>query len=346
MLKQEAAGSQLNEDDGVPRDTPVSRALASLRVIKGEYTVLLDDLIEQCATTLTELDCFQLTCSTRCALPRCTQLESLTFRSWFACPPAAWLGLSQLHTLRGVSLCGVSVPAIAAALPRLNTLHLDHIANVEFPVAVFYDELLPRLRSFRLEGRWPKTSVGREVSDVLPLPRLEDLKWRGDEILPCRFMGARPSTLDSSLADLVEWLNDADGAGADSATATSPFGRMRALTVELGAKPPETAAVAQLLGAAPHLRQLTFDMFEFKHALWVLSESDPILAGVVHSKLRHVAITSKYYPQNSPVPFPVPAGCGVRLRQRHFPRLRLRRLTVDDEEYPVWVPLRVGRKTF
>jgi hypothetical protein len=32
----------------------------------------------------------------------------------------------------------------------------------------------------------------------------------------------------------------------------------------------------------------------------------------------------------------------MRLRQCHFPGLR--RLTVYDEEYPVWVPRRAGRR--
>jgi hypothetical protein len=51
-----------------------------------------------------------------------------------------------------------------------------------------------------------------------------------------------------------------------------------------------------------------------------------------HLQLRHLAVTS----EESSLEVPLPGGCGVRLRQRHFPRLR--RLTVGDTEYPVWAP--------
>jgi hypothetical protein len=141
-------------------------------------------------------------------------------------------------------------------------------------------------------------------------------------------MGARPLTLNASVIDLIVWLR-AGRLGPDSPLAVSPLAYVRALTIRLGFNPPETAVVARLMSEAPH---------GFEHALWVLSETftpEPAFAKVVHSRLRHVGITSKYYPQDLPVPVPVPVpdGCGMRLRQRHFPRLR--RLTVDDEEHPV-----------
>jgi hypothetical protein len=53
-------------------------------------------------------------------LSTCTRLELLTDVSNYK--PSVWLGLSQLHTLRGVDLRQVSIAAIAAALPRLHTL--------------------------------------------------------------------------------------------------------------------------------------------------------------------------------------------------------------------------------
>jgi hypothetical protein len=49
--------------------------------------------------------------------------------------------------------------------------------------------------------------------------------------------------------------------------------------------------------------------------------------------MRHVAITSEH-----PLDLPVAGECGVRLRQRHFPRL----LTMDDTEYPVCAPDVIG----
>jgi hypothetical protein len=232
-------------------------------------------------------------------------------------------------------LCNVPATAIAAALPRLHTLHVDHrLPHGDFQVAPFYDELLPRLRSFHLEGKWPQTREGTEAANMPPLRLLEDLEWHGrDAKLPCRFMGARPSTLNTSVEDLAAWLHAADGVGADSATVTSPLARVRALTIRLDGPLPVGAFMARLLRAAPHLRQLTFYAYEWPDVRWVFSDaftSVPARTGVAHAQLRHVAITSS---QDTALDGPVPDGCGVRLRQRHFPRLR--RLTVKDEEYPV-----------
>jgi hypothetical protein len=145
----------------------VSRALASLRAIKAEYETLPVALIQHCAATLTELDCYQMGDATDRILPRCTRLESLTLVNWRNCPLAAWLGLSQLHTLRGVSLTTIPAAVIAAALPRLHTLHVNN-EHGEFAVAAFYDELLPRLRSFGAQYGWPKTNEGTEVVHVPP----------------------------------------------------------------------------------------------------------------------------------------------------------------------------------
>jgi hypothetical protein len=173
---------------------PGPRALASLRVIKAEHLVLPAALMQRCAATLTELECSALTGDVERVIPRCLRLESLAFSNWWCCPPDAWLGLSQLHTLRGVSLAAVPTTAIAATLPRLHTLHLDHGFNdFEFSVDPFYDELLPRLRSFGVEGAWPETSDTTSTAIVPTLPLLEDLKWRGwaEISLPRLFLAAR-----------------------------------------------------------------------------------------------------------------------------------------------------------
>jgi hypothetical protein len=264
--------------------------------------------------------------------------------------PAAWLGLSQLHTLRGVSLDVVPATAIAAALPRLHTLHLDHRdRGGKSPVAAFYDELLPRLRSFRLEGSWPEPSDETETTDVVPLPLLEDLKWHTWDVvqLPHRLQGARPSTLEVTDEHLLAWLKAVDGASANLPTpVTSPLACVRALTLRLRCRPPQMACMPWLLREAPQLRQLTFDVFGCKHALWVLSDAatpkppftGPAFVGLAHPRLRHLALTSMTYPLD----VSVPRGCGARLRQRHFPRLR--RLTVQDEDYPVWCAVRPARK--
>jgi hypothetical protein len=305
-------------------------------------------LIQQCAATLTELECYGLDDDAVRVLPHCRRLESLTFCDIFwKCPPAAWLGLSQLHTLRGVSFCDVPAAAIAAALPRLHTLHLHHDEEyVDFPVAAFYGELLPRLRSFHLEGRWPTTGEEPEMADVPPLPLLEDLNWRAGRVnLPRRLMGARPSVLNISGVVLFEWLKTGDIAGSDSAASTSPLARVRALTLRIARTLPDAAFMPLLLRAAPQLRQLAFEVLLCDHMRWVLSDEctpEPAFAPeAAHPRLRHVIVTSMC----ALLDVPVPDGCGVRLRQRHFPCLR--RFTVDDEEYPVWVARRAGRrKTF
>jgi hypothetical protein len=45
--------------------------------------------------------------------------------------------------------------------------------------------------------------------------------------------------------------------------------------------------------------------------------------------LRSIVITSEY----ADLDVPLPRGCGERLQQRHFPRLR--RFSVDGQENPV-----------
>jgi hypothetical protein len=75
--------------------------------------------IERHGAALTELDCGfwpRDDDAADRALACCALLESLTnARSYDA---KVWLGLTHLHTLRGVNLGSVSVAAIAAALPR------------------------------------------------------------------------------------------------------------------------------------------------------------------------------------------------------------------------------------
>jgi hypothetical protein len=343
MLRQEAAESRLSIGSG-HWESPVSRALASLRVINGENVTVPSILIRHCAATLTVLNCYDLSDYAHEVLPCCTRLESLTLDDWRDCPPAAWLGLSQLHTLRGVSLSVVPAAAIAAALPRLHTLHLDHRDDRdESELVGFFDELLPRLRSFRLEGLWPEPSDETEMVNVPALPLLEDLKWYSWRVpLPRQLMRARPSTLDVTDMDLVAWLEAADGATADSPTATSPLACVQALTLRRGMMPPEATSMARLLRLAPRLRQFTFDARRCQHALWVLSDAftpEPPFVGLVHPRLRHFVVIN----WERHVDVPVPRGCGARLRQRHFPRLR--RLTVDDEDYPVCcIPRPPGRR--
>jgi hypothetical protein len=261
-----------------------------------------------------------------------------------------WLGLGQLHTLRGVSLVEVPAADIAAALPRLHTLHLNHRDRgddddddddddeqppVKFPVAPFFNELLPRLRSFHLTGAWPETTDdgtdGTKTAYLLPLPRLEDFKWQSGSPIPRGFIGARPSTLDIDDQALNEWWKAVEGDFG------SPFARMRALTLLVGFKLP--VFTARLLREAPQLRHLRLNLLECWHAGSILTDDPlykPIFMGLRHQKLRHLVVSGEFSQVlQIEADFTAPFDCGVELRQRHFPRLR--RVTVDDDEYPVWV---------
>jgi hypothetical protein len=62
--------------------------------------------------------------------------------------------LPQLHTLRGVNLCVVSVAAIASALPRLHTVEfVVHDDDAPPTAVVGFFELLPAAAGVSLQ--WP-----------------------------------------------------------------------------------------------------------------------------------------------------------------------------------------------
>jgi hypothetical protein len=131
----------------------MSRAVASVRVVNGENVTVPRVLIRQCAATLTELDSYDLGNFAHEVLPRCTRLESVALDHWRGCPPAVARPVAAAHAAR-CEFCVVPATAIAAALPRLHTLHVDlQDRGGKFPVAASYDELLPRLRSFHIDGR-------------------------------------------------------------------------------------------------------------------------------------------------------------------------------------------------
>jgi hypothetical protein len=87
MLSEETAQARSARHNGTSStDAPVSRALASLRVVKGENMKVPVALLRPCAAALTELECFALCDRAGRVLPRCTRLESLTLYDW---PPSA-----------------------------------------------------------------------------------------------------------------------------------------------------------------------------------------------------------------------------------------------------------------
>jgi hypothetical protein len=348
MLTEGASCS--SRDGGAPRDMSAAPALASLRVVTGD-AIVHHGVIKQCAATLTELAVYLLGPAAVRVLPQCTRLESLTFHccryhallTQLVCPPAAWLGLSQLHTLRGVSLADVPAATVAAALPRLHTLYLNHAHDRgDFQVAAFYDALLPRLRSFGLTGPWPDPSAGGAedtAADVPPpLPFLECLQWAGNVNLPRPFMGAQPSTLDALHGDLVDWLQVADGTGADSPpAAASPFARMRALTLRLGGLPPDATLMARVLRAAPQLRQMTLAQnFDGRGGQWVLPDAfaAPAFTELVHPGCAMLPSSKRARPRMSLCPRSGGSSCGsatfracgdlpCRMRSWRFSRSRI-----------------------
>jgi hypothetical protein len=325
---------------GALQGLALSRAIDSMRAIRyggvwGSHATSV--LIDRFAATLTQVDCV-LDCPNDAAdraLARCHQLESLANASAFT--PTAWLGLSQLHTLRGVSFADVSIAAIAAALPRLHTIHaFNGRGGRDFTLAGFFDDLLPRLQSFYLEGRWPleEEDEGGRMRSFAPLPRLQDFRWLcydrslfwNPRPLPRGFMGARPVSLRGCLHAIIEWLATVKATRRGSAGTDGALAQVRDLWIAAG----ELAApdLARLLRAAPQLRRLAVEVRPVDGSFWLIARepiTDPAFAGLVHARLRHLIVTTLD-------PDTVAADCAFLLRERHFPRLR--RFTLNLRDYP------------
>jgi hypothetical protein len=314
----------------------VSQVFAPLRVV--EWAGLTNSpeatfvLLERYAASIRELNCRLLT---RCdaadkLLPRCIELESLTFARYYA--PSAWLQLSQLHTLRGVDLHDVSMAAIAAALPRLHTLIVFAFESrvPSASVAGFFDDLLPRLQVFQYIGQWPQDLDSDDASPScppLPLPNLRTLKLQGfgDHPPPWAwFMGAQPQELCTDDVMIRRWLPPHEDDAA-AAVVFCPLASVRTLHVYAGSPILFTPPNAQrLVRAAPHLETLTvaasgvnFDSWRSAHAAF----DD----GLVHSKLKHIRVSGLGSSTS------LPSDLFARLRQRHFPRLR--RMVIFEREY-------------
>jgi hypothetical protein len=170
----------------------------------------------------------------------------------FTFAPAAWLGLSQLHTLLDVDLDVASAAAIAAALPRLHTLgiavHYASSSSTAAAVAGFFDTLLPRLRSFRfyiLFGAcaWPVDDT--TTTAPAPLPQLQD---------------AQPVLLRAPYQVIAKYV-----------ATRRPLSRVRDLRFY---GTPQPADAASVLRAAPVVRD---------RVMW---HNDPAFAGFMHRKLR------------------------------------------------------------
>jgi hypothetical protein len=286
---------------------------------------------------LTDLDCYIPSQSDAAdgALARCARLESLRYAYCYA--PSAWLGLSQLHTLRGANLCVVSVVAIAAALPRLHTVEFVVQDGDAPPTAVagFFEDLLPRLRAFHFHGPWPHDDQTTVVlpHQPRPLPFLQEFTWNcsspafiSHSVLR-GFFGAQPVTLSVAPEEVAAWLAHNDDAGAcledfASSPPSPSLGRLRELCVVAGSL--DGSDVARILRAAPNLRHFAGGWLR-GGVSW---STDPNFAELVHPWLRSVHIVSARDDAGPPS-----ADCASQLRLRHFPRLQ--QLVVDDAEYYV-----------
>jgi hypothetical protein len=269
-------------------------------------------------------------------LARCTQLEHLAFVHSF--PPAAWLGLSQLHTLHDVDLSQVSVTAIAAALPRLHTLTIYFRTRLD-PAAVagFFTELLPRLRVFHFRGLWPVESEAESAESATalppPLPRLEELVWVARAAKPAalrRFLGAQPSVMRVPFELIAECLSDRRGTPVEPAS--SLVARARHLSIhESPALIITHSDMARVLRAAPRLHTFRLNREVRGDTSWLTASAAPAasvdaaFAGIVHPRLRHLGLSFGAAPGDK--------DCASRLRQTCFPRLL--EVTVNGEKFIV-----------
>jgi hypothetical protein len=301
----------------------LAQALSSLRAVAwSTYGMRLEPafgFIERYGADLTELDCSFFSGGNKAAdsaLTCCARLEFLANAQ--AYDAKVWLGLTHLHTLRGVDFSVVSVAAIAAALPRLHTLAaFINVSSVSpFPhtvVAGFFEDLVPRLQVFDYHGSWPVEDDQAPVAILpQPLPLLQELVfWCPTDFPVARgFMGARPVKLVMPYA-AVDGMLRAVPLMTSEAT-YRPLARVRHLWLardNAGGAYPDTSDVARLLRAAPQLRKFMgclpggFDWLD-----------DPAFRGLVHPWLRSVCVSSGAEP--------APFDCGVQLRRLHFPRLQ------------------------
>jgi hypothetical protein len=309
--------------------------LSSLRAVGwSRYGTTLEPafgFIERHGAALTELDFCNfgsrdVDAADR-ALACCARLESLTNAGSY--DARVWLGLTHLHTLRGVDFGAVSVAAIAAALPRLHTLAAFINENDQPPVphtavAGFFEDLVPRLRVLSYHGPWPSEHDQAPAAIVpQPLPLLQELIfWCPTKSPVARgFMGAQPVMLGMPHAAVADMLLAAPLMATDEMY--RPLARVRDLWLAPGIGYPDTSDVARLLRAAPQLRKLNGGLLQ--GGLDWLNNS--AFTGLVHPWLRWICVD----PARNAEPLPV--DCGVQLRQLHFPRLQ--QLIVNSEQHLV-----------
>jgi hypothetical protein len=297
-------------------------------------------ILQRHSATITEFDAALPEAMLRdvsAAVACCTRLELLTGASHH--DPAIWLGLSHLHTLCGVDLGNVSSRAITAALPNLHTLKARGYCRDPAQAADFFTDLLPRLRVFHFDGRWPDAHK-EPISAFAPLPLLRELVWNlSSHIAPCDVLGAQPAVLHAPYALISKcWLS-----GVNAPVC------FLARVCDLRIKPAsqgsmlEPADVARVLRAAPLLKTFHTAHSVRDAASWLAPTAPTHRAfeGLVHPRLREFGIrTPRAGAQHTRGNTPPDAEWVAHLRRRHFPRLR--ELVFGDEKYFVTLPDRVS----
>jgi hypothetical protein len=256
------------------------------------------------------------------------QLESLTHARFYA--PAVWLGLSHLHTLRGVDFEVVSVSALAAALPRLHTLEAFISPRSRNPnpsaVAGFFEVVLPQLQAFHFRGPWPRPSSQPDEQeaqeDVVrqPLPLLQELTWHctcDDSHVRRGFLGALPVMLFTSCHVIADWLTEA---------VWHPLARVRALHFSGASSLDAPSVVAGALRAAPLLQSLSISVVPDASHHMLTALADPaVMGGLVHRRLRIIQISAGITSH--------PIKCVTRFQRLQFPRLQ--QVTFNGKDVPL-----------
>jgi hypothetical protein len=285
----------------------LAHALSSLRAVAWSASAtsleLAFDFIERHGAALKELDCnfWSRHDTADRALACCVRLESLANAQYY--DAKVWLGLTHLHTLRGVDLGVVPAAAIAAALPRLHTLTAFINASYGPPVthiavAGFFEDLAPRLRVLHYRGLWPEDDHAPAVIVPRPLPLLQELIFccSSDSRVERGFFGAQPVMLHMPPAAAVLMSGDSK---------YQPLARVRELCVALGGDIPGSSDVALLLRAAPQLRKFTVRRLQ-GGLDW---PNDPAFTGLVHPWLRSIRVSSSHETQHRCQSI-VPGNCG------------------------------------
>jgi hypothetical protein len=306
-----------------------SPEIGSLAAVLKQHSSTMTELDGELPGTMSKAEVDEVSSALAC----CTRLESLTGASSY--DPALWLVLSHLHTLRGVDLRKVSLASIAAALPKLHTLKVFGYCNDPTQATLFCTNLLPRLRVFHFEGRWPDVQE-QDVSPVAPLPLLEELVWdvsHFESAAPRELLGAQPTVLHAPY-DLISqcWVGGVDA----SAGLLARVCDLRIMP-PFDADPLDPTDVAWVLRAAPQLNKFHIAHCVQGDASW-LAPTAPTqpFEELIHPRLREFGITFDEDGDSDPEATLPDAEWVTHLRRRHFPRLR--ELVVGDRAHFVTSP--------